>query len=105
MGAAGDVCIGEMMGEDVDKGSEAVVAAEARAGKRSCAGKAGALGYRSIVDMAEEGPGVLQLSEDATGSVRPEASMSSRLVQKSGKGARLACCGTGSEGLEVLSPT
>lgn len=102
VGAVGGVC-GEMLGEDIDKGSEAVVAAKARAGKRSCVGKAGTLWYRSIVDMAEKGIGVLQLSEDARGSVSPEASRSSRLLQRSGKGARLACCGTVSEG--VLSPT
>lgn len=55
MGAAGadGVCSGAKWREDIDKGSEAVDAAEARAGKRPCVGEAGALEYRSSVDTAE----------------------------------------------------
>ena len=83
-GAEAVVCSGEKLRED--KGSEALDAAEARAGKRPCVGGAGALGFRSIVDVAER-------NEDAMGSVNPEAS--SRRLQRSGKGARLACCEVG----------
>ena len=99
-GAEGDVCNCEKLEEDINKGSEAVEAAEARAGTRHVV-EAGALGYRWIKDMAEKGPGVLQLSEDAMGSVSPEAV--SRPSQRSGKGVRLACCETGSGRLQLLS--